>query len=324
MATLQSLCDPQRALLALLLERGKSYEEIAALLKSDATAVQARAHEAVSALGSDIPDIAADRRREIADYLLGQQSAARRAATREYLEDSPGGRAWARAIAGALQPLAGDAAAAIPAEPPVVEQASATPDAGATSPQGVLRGSPLGTRMVFVALGVLVAIGVILAFGILPGDDNKATTATVTRTAATSTDEKPLVVAKAVLRPPSGSSSAASAPAAIVRYASTNRFSLLIAGTKLSPAPRGTAYGVWLYTSPSDALFVGFPKAAVTDAGNLDVLANLSPDTRNYREALITREHVARPKRPGMIVLRGDLVVATAQQPQTQTQTQPG
>jgi hypothetical protein len=323
MATLQSLSDPQRALLALLLERGKSYEEIAALLKSDATAVQARAHEAVSALGSEIPDIGADRRREVADYLLGQQSAARRAATREYLEDSPGGRAWARAVAGALQPLAGDDAPDVPAEPPKVERASPTPASGTTQ-QEVQRGSPLGTRMVFVALGLLVAIGVILAFGILPGDDNKATTATVTRTAPTTSDEKPLVVAKAVLRPPSGSSSAASAPAAIVRYASNNRFSLLIAGTKLSPAPRGTAYGVWLYTSPSDALFVGFPKAAVTDAGNLDVLADLSPDTRNYREVLITREHVARPKRPGMIVLRGDLVVATAPQSQTQTQTQPG
>jgi hypothetical protein len=343
MATLESLSAPQRAILQLLLERGKSYEEIATLLKSDATDVQARAHEAVSALGPDLPDIAADRRREVADYLLGQQTSARRAATREYLEDSLDGRSWARAVAGALQPLAADAARDIPAEPPQADRAAEPPqvdraaeppqadraaeptEASAQRGQDVQPGSLLGTRMFFVALGLLVAIGVIVAFGILPANDDKSTTATVTRTAPRATDEKPLVIAQAVLRPPSGSSSGASAPAAIVRYASTNRFNLLIAGRKLSPAPKGTAYGVWLYTSASDALFVGFPKGAVTATGTLDVLADLAPETRNYREVLITRERVERPKRPGKVVLRGELVVATpGQQTPTQTQTQPG
>jgi hypothetical protein len=353
MATLQSLSDPQRAILQLLLKQRRSYEQIAALLKSDPTSVQARAHEAVAALGPATPQIGADRRREVADYLLGQQTAARRAATREYLDDSPSGRDWARAVAAALAPLAGDGAPEIPAEPPEVAQAAEPPEVGratappeigratappeveqATAPPDrraarlldVQRGSLLGTRIIFVALGLLVALGVILAFGILPGDDKKPTTATVTRTAPkTAADEKPQVIAQGVLRPSSGSGSGASAPTAIVRYASTNRFNLLIAGKKLVPAPRGTAYGVWLYTSASDALFVGFPKGAVTDAGDLDVLADLSPDTRNYREVLITREHVARPKHPGKIVLRGKLAVATpAQQTPTQTQTQPG
>ncbi|MDX6720176.1 MAG: hypothetical protein QOJ63_2430 [Solirubrobacteraceae bacterium] len=341
MATLQSLSEPQRAILQLLLKQGRSYEQISTLLKSDATAVQARAHEAVAALGPQTPDVGADRRREVADYLLGQQTAAQRAATREYLEDSPDGRAWARAVATELAPLAGDAAPDIPADPPAkvdqapakvdqapaeVDPASEPPDPRAARHAEVQRGSLLGTRIIFVALGLLVALGVILAFGILPGDDKKPTTATVTRTAPkAAADEKPQVIAQAVLRPPSGSSAGASAPTAIVRYASTNRFNLLIAAKKLTPARKGTAYGVWLYTSPSDALFVGFPKGAVTDAGDLDVLADLSPDTRNYREVLITREHVARPKRPGRIVLRGKLVVgAPAQQSQSQTPTQPG
>jgi hypothetical protein len=326
MATLQSLSEPQRAILQLLLKQGKSYEQIAALLKSDATAVQARAHEAIAALGPDVPDIGADRRREVADHLLGQQTAARRAATREYLEDSPDGRGWARAVAAVLAPLSDDAAPDIPPDPPEAEPESEPPEPGAAGKRP-RRGSPLDARIVFVALGLLVALAIILAFGILPGDDNKQTTATVTRTAPTvgTPDEKPQVIAQGVLRPPSGSGSGASAPTAIVRYASTNRFNLLIAAKKLSPAPTGTAYGVWLYTSPSDALFVGFPKGAVTDAGDLDVLADLSPDTRNYREVLITREHVARPKKPGKIVLRGKLVVATpAQQSSPQTQTQPG
>jgi len=123
MATLQDLNDRQRAVLGLLLKQGRSYDEIAALLKSDASAVQARAHEAVRALGPVTPDIGDDRRREVADYLLGQQSASRRAATREYLGDSAAGRGWARSVAGALRPLAGDTLPDVPAEPQEVDQA---------------------------------------------------------------------------------------------------------------------------------------------------------------------------------------------------------
>src|ERR1044072_3214814 len=102
MAGLDTLNDLQRATLQLLLKQGKSYDEIAALLKTDPSAVQSRAHEAVAALGPSKPDIGEDRRREIADYLLGQQTASRRAATRAYLEDSADGRTWSRAVAGAL------------------------------------------------------------------------------------------------------------------------------------------------------------------------------------------------------------------------------
>ncbi|MBA3748252.1 MAG: hypothetical protein H0W96_12290, partial [Solirubrobacterales bacterium] len=86
MATVDDLTAPQRATLQLLLKQGKSYDEIAELLKSSSSSVQARAHEAVAALGPEDPDISADRRSEIADYLLGQQAASQRAATREYLE----------------------------------------------------------------------------------------------------------------------------------------------------------------------------------------------------------------------------------------------
>ena len=96
MAGLDSLNDLQRATLQLLLKQGKSYDEIAALLKTNASAVQSRAHEAVAALGPASPDIGEDRRNEVTDYLLGQQGASRRAATREYLEDSADGRSWAR------------------------------------------------------------------------------------------------------------------------------------------------------------------------------------------------------------------------------------
>jgi hypothetical protein len=324
MASLDSLTDPQRATLQLLLKRGKSYAEIAELLKLDTGAVQSRAQDAVSALGPDTPQIGADHRGEIADFLLGQQSASRRAATREYLEDSADGRAWARAVAAALRPLAGDGGLPdIPSEPAEVDQAFEALDRRMERQQQVASSSVLGGRIFFGALGLLVAVGLIIAFGIIPSDDPKdPATSTVVRTSA-APNETPEVIAQGVLKPPRGSSSKANGETGIVRYVTAGQYKLLVAAKKLDPAPAAHAYGVWLYTSPSDALFVGFPKAAVSSKGELNVVAPLSPDTRNYREVLLTQETIEKPQKPGKIVLRGALLVRAApQQGQTQTQTQ--
>ena len=327
MATLESLTAPQRAILQLLLKQGKSYDEIATLLKSDASAVQARAHEAVSAVGPERPDIGDDRRHEIADYLLGQQTASRRAATREYLEDSAEGRTWARTVAGSLRPLAGDTLPDIPSEPAEVDQAFEALDRRTARQEEIQRSSQLGTKILFGAIGLAVAIGLSLALGFFGDDGEKSTTATVSRTAPTTPKEQPQVIAQGDLRVPSGSSSEVTAQSAIVRYPSTNQFKLLVAVKGLKDAAEGSAYAVWLYTSSSDALFVGFPKGAVTEEGNLDIVADLTPETRNYREVLVTRERSERPKRPGSIVARGELTVSTAaQQAPTQppTTTSPG
>ncbi|MEA2192435.1 MAG: hypothetical protein QOI73_2556 [Solirubrobacteraceae bacterium] len=323
MATIEDLTGPQRAVLQLLLTRGKSYDEIATMLKLDAGAVQSRAHGAVAALGPGKPDIGADRRNEIADYLLGQQTASRRAATREYLEDSGDGRSWARSVAGALRPLAGDSLPDIPAEPAEVDRAFEALDARTARQQDVRRSSDLGTKILFGAAGLVVAVVLIVVLGVFGGDDgDKAKTATITRTGETTPKETPQAIAQGVLAPTS-TSSEATAESAIVRYASTNQFKLLIVAKKLPAAPQGQAYGIWLYTSPSDALFVGFPKSAVSAAGDLSVVADLSPDTRNYREVLITRENREKPTRPGRIVLRGRLQVATPPAGQTTTSTTP-
>jgi hypothetical protein len=322
MASFDDLDDRQRALLQLLLKQGKSYDEIAALLKSDGSAVQARAHTAVSALGPEAPDIGADRRGELADYLLGQQSASRRAATREYLEDSADGRAWARAVGAALRPLAGDDLPEIPEEPAEVDEAFRALRGRMARQEEVQRSDQLGTKILFGAAGLIVAIVLIVALGVFDGDDPKPRTSTVTRTAATATTprETPQIILHAVLRPPDGSDSDAGGETAIVRYASSNQFRLLLAGEKLPVAPEGSAYAVWLYSSAEDLLFVGFPKATVSDDGKLEVVADLTPQTRSYREVLVTRERVEKPSKPGRIVLRGALAIPQ----QTQTQTTPG
>ena len=322
MATFDDLDDRQRALLQLLLKQGKSYDEIAALLKSDASAVQARAHAAVAALGPASPDIGAEHRGELADYLLGQQSASRRAATREYLEDSADGRGWARAVAGSLRPLAGDTLPDVPEEPAEVDEAFQALRGRMARQEEVQRSGQLGTKILFGAAGLIVAIVLIVALGVFGDDEPKPTTSTVTRTAATTPSETPQIILQARLRPPEGSSAGGAGETAIVRYASTNQFRLLLAGEQLAPAPEGSAYAVWLYTSASDLLFVGFPKATVSEDGKLEVVADLTPQTRRYREVLVTRERVSKPSKPGKVVLRGALAIA--QQAQAPAQTTPG
>ncbi|HEV2062169.1 MAG TPA: sigma-70 region 4 domain-containing protein, partial [Solirubrobacteraceae bacterium] len=100
MPRIDDLKPDQRAALQLLLQQGRSYDEIASLLRIDESAVRERAHAALDALGpEDIPELTLELQDEIADYLLGQQTASQRAATRDFLERSAGGRAWARVVA---------------------------------------------------------------------------------------------------------------------------------------------------------------------------------------------------------------------------------
>ncbi len=53
MSALESLAPDQRAVVALVLQQGRSYEEIAALLGMPADAVSARAHAGLAALARE-------------------------------------------------------------------------------------------------------------------------------------------------------------------------------------------------------------------------------------------------------------------------------
>src|SRR3954451_11838565 len=124
MSGIDDLAPDQRAVLQLLLKQGKAYVELAALLRIEPDTVRARAVAALEELGPrDGAPLAAERRGEVADYLLGQQSASERQATRGFLEGSAAGRGGARVVAGELRPLAGDSLPEAPAEAAEVEEA---------------------------------------------------------------------------------------------------------------------------------------------------------------------------------------------------------
>jgi hypothetical protein len=115
MATLDNLPADQRAVLQLVLQRGRGYDEIARLLSMDRAAVRERALNAFDALGPQT-GVGDQRRALITDYLLGQLPPAVTKDVREHLAISPTERAWARVLASELAPLASQPLPEIPTE----------------------------------------------------------------------------------------------------------------------------------------------------------------------------------------------------------------
>ena len=328
MGSPESLNDGQRAVLQLLLRQGKSYDDIAGLMRSDGAAIRARAHGAVGALGPVSAGVPEDRRNEIADYLLGQQTASQRAATREYLEASSPARSWARATAGGLAPIAGaDKLPDIPAEREEVAEAFDALEARTARQEEVQRSAKRGNLLMSIGLGLGVAVILIIVIAVSGGggdDDPSGNAATTTTPAATGTTgtgtsttpnpaTDPQILAQGVLRPPDGSGSSASGQVAIVRFPENNRYRLALTAKGIPPSSAsGSAYAVWFYSSADNTLFLGFPDKVVGSDGQLDTVADLSPDTPNFREVLLTSERDSEPTKPGTVVLRARLVVAGA------------
>lgn len=134
MLTLEDLPPDQRAVLQLVLQRGRSYEEIAGLLSIDRAAIRQRALDACELLTPDTllpgPEHAL-----VTDYLLGQLPAQVAEQVYAYIEAAQSDHEWALAIAARLAPLA---ARTLPAVPDMPEAPSmpprATPVAVSPSP----------------------------------------------------------------------------------------------------------------------------------------------------------------------------------------------
>jgi hypothetical protein len=338
MDSLEGLNAQQRAVLELLLRQGKSYDEIGALLHSDAAAIRRRAQGAVGALAPADADVSEDRRNEIADYLLGQQTASQRAATREYLEGSAAGRGWARAASSALAPVGGaDKLPDVPAEPEEVAEAFGALQARISRQEEVQRSAKRGNALMSAGLGLLLAIVIIVAVALISsggddnsGTDNAAATTTTPRATATSTaaadpstsaEGTPQIVAEGNLRPPAGGDASRSGQVAIVLFSKSKRIRLALTAKGLPATTSGSAYAVWFFRSKNDTQFLGFPDKIVGADGRLDAVADIPADARTPRDILLTTEHTNRPKTPGDVVLRSTLRYRTKQQPAGSGQT---
>jgi len=114
MASLDSLPADQRAVLELVLRRGRSYEEIADLLSISRAGVRERALAALDAIGPRT-GVSEESRALITDYLLGALADEVAEVVHDHLASSPSERAWARVVASELAEIANRPLPEIPA-----------------------------------------------------------------------------------------------------------------------------------------------------------------------------------------------------------------
>jgi hypothetical protein len=140
--SLDGLAPDQRAVVQLVLQQDRSYEDLAGMLGISADAVRERARRGLDSLADPggLDDV---QRADLADYLLGQQSGARREHARALLATSDTARAWARAVAGQLSAVARSPLPEIPEDPAPAAPADPYPEPAPASVAGAALGEAI-------------------------------------------------------------------------------------------------------------------------------------------------------------------------------------
>lgn len=332
MSALDDLPADQRAVLELVLARGRNYDQIAAMLGLDRAAVRQRALDAMDNLAPNA-GVPAERRALVTDYLVGQLPPRVAQQVRDRLAEEPPEREWANALAAELASLAegplpelpsGDEAVAVSApqtpvsvateaEAPAQAVAGAPPREPAPGPTPPRRSSRAG-GVILLVIGVLVVIAVVLVLVLSGGSPKKKTSsgpvaATTQRAGATtstsSSTASPKILANVTLSPVTAASKAKGEAAA---FSQSGGLFLAIVAVNLSPNSTATAsrnyYAVWLSNSPTDSRFLGFAPI-VTSNGQLRAATQLRSTDNHYKKLLLTLETKQSPKTPGTVVLSG-------------------
>lgn len=333
MGSLDSLPADQRAVLQLVLQRGRSYDDIAKLLSIDRAAVRQRALGALDALGPET-GVPAESRALITDYLLGQLPPSVSETTRDRLAESPADRAWARVVASELTPMATGPLPEIPVEATRSEPVAASVPVAAHDdgddvasriglpggePPPERRSSRRGGALVLGLAALAVVVAVVLIVVLSGGSSSKpstqASTTPPTTTAAagstgtsttgsTTSTTATKVIAQINLTPPESSSKAAGI-AEILQQGTTHGIAIVAQG--VTPNTKHDAYAVWLYNSAADAQLLGFVNPGVGSNGRLSTAGALPSGAARFKELVVTLETQAKPKQPGTIVLQGQL-----------------
>lgn len=311
MARIDDLPADQKAVLQLVLRQGRTYAEIATLLKISDAAVQNRALTALDAIGpSGLEGLDDERQDEVGDYLLGQQSASERAATRDFLEASQSGRDWARAVAAELRGagIAGeDSLPEIPADAGEVDEAFDALHARRAARVEQQRSSRLGGVLLIVAAVIVVVGGVLLLTGVIGGSDDKDTKAAATATTSTGTASNPnstaTVEQQVNLNPPGGGRS----PLGVANIVAQNgKRAIAVVGQEL---PASGHYVLWLKNA-GRTTFLGFFQPVTskgTDKGKLQGIVGAPANLSTYTDMIVSREASSSPKAPTAVVLTGKL-----------------
>jgi hypothetical protein len=285
-ATFDQLSEEQRAVVELVLRRGKDYEQLSEMLGMPEARVRELARDALVDLAPlSARGVEEDWRGQLADYVLGQQSGPEATATRGHLRRSEAARTWARSLMDSLEQLYENGS--MPAIPEG-ERASRARRADQGSGAPKLAGLDVAKRRRLFAAGgalALVALVAVLVWpvGVLTGDDGDGGGDESADTAAAGTGN------------PAG---------AAVILGQRNQRAVQVQATGLEPSTRKFAYQFWLYDDQGNAKSLG---AQVTDnKGNLAAIGVLPNGFEKYRYFDLSREPLGGDAgHSGQSVLRG-------------------
>ncbi len=309
---LEQLSDQQRAIIELLVIRGRSYTSLAETLEMSLPVVRSLAHAALLELSPmSASRVAPELREQVADYLLGQQSAREARETRNQLRSSEPARTWALSIADRLAPLYGDGG---PPEIPLDSAATAAPASASRTAAPERKAAPVRRaarapkarrrprprvklrrprgRMALLAgaLGALVvAAAIVLPLTLTGGPSHRKAAASNIRLVG--------------VLPLSGvSGDKVQGNAAILIQNSQPR--LAVAG-KFPPTTAGYEYVLLLVNSPKDGVAIG---ATTTDAqGNLSGAGPLPANVARYKYLEVVLVKNGAKAQPVRIVAAGAL-----------------
>ncbi|HTZ62508.1 MAG TPA: sigma factor-like helix-turn-helix DNA-binding protein [Solirubrobacteraceae bacterium] len=285
MSPLDDLPPDLRATLSLLVDRGKSYAEVADLLGIPESAVRERAHAALDALAGEQVATAAGAR---AGAIDGEQPAAR--------------------VSSSFAPEDG---AGLASEGPPVATSSAPRGAHARrngAPRGGGAALPVSRRGGAIVLAVIAVVIVVVVVVVVAGggsDSHKGgasgrSSSASTSGASTTSGKTPQVTNQITLTPPEPGSKAIGLVEILTEGA---EHAFYIAAEHLAPS-KGFTYVVWLYNSPTSAEAVS-KSPNVGSNGRLQGGALLPSNASHFHQILLTRETSERPTSPGPTVLSG-------------------
>jgi len=302
MATFDQLSADQRAIIELLLQRGKSYDELAGLLGMPEDRVRELARDALIELTPvTAAQVEADWRGQLADYVLGQQTGPEGTATKGHLRRSEAARAWARSLLDSLNTLYEDGMPQVPAGERATRARRERRQEREAEPRPLRSGlslSPaaqeaLRRRRFLAGGGAALVAALLLVFLVWKpfsgGDNDKTSQASAPSQPANSRG-----------------------PAGIAVIAQRNNQRQVIVQARLTPNKQRQAYEVWLYNSKTDAKSLG---AQVTDArGTYQGAGPLPSDYRRFKYIDVSREPIDQNRgHSGVSILRGK--IPTLKQP---------
>ena len=327
MSPLEPLAPDQRAVVSLVLQQGRSYDEIAALLGMPVDAVRARAHAGLAALARD-NGLPGEVTGPLSDYLLGQQPAADAEATRALLAESAPARAWAADVAGGLEDVAPRGLPEIPAAPvdaprprPVRAPPAAPGDAPrprpVRAPPAAAGAPPAASRLggALLIAGVLTVVAVVLFLVLSGGDDPGGEQAAASPTPAASATPTPTAAPAQVADTiPLRSTTGGKAKGTMTVFLQEGRLLFALEAQDVPPSGRRAAYGVW-FTGPGDkARRLGFTNPVGAD-GQLGIQGPSDKDVAafpklyaTYARVVVSQETSEDARRPsGKVILSGRL-----------------